>query len=238
MSDSIENVLANEITRIFAEGIHGKMPQILAAANEKLGEADEPNTFTYGIGLSCTIQHKDGAWIPQMNITWSVKHTATMRGNKCSVQREDPLEETPLGEQRELTVVEGENGDGAHVESEAVTTTETPILQAACEQVEQSTEKPNEDVTPQMIEQAMEIIRETQRASLGALVRRMKISNTVGSALMEALEMMQYVGGPPKPGKSREITVDWNQYDIDHGIVKPEPVAEPSSEPTTQEATA
>lgn len=58
-----------------------------------------------------------------------------------------------------------------------------------------------------LVEQAMQIIRETRRASTSALQRRLKIGYTRAARIMDLLEERGIVG-PPRGSEAREILMD------------------------------
>ncbi len=58
-----------------------------------------------------------------------------------------------------------------------------------------------------LVEQAIQIIRETRRASTSALQRRMKIGYTRAARIMDILEERKIVG-PPRGAEAREILMD------------------------------
>jgi S-DNA-T family DNA segregation ATPase FtsK/SpoIIIE len=59
----------------------------------------------------------------------------------------------------------------------------------------------------ELVEQAVQIIRETQRASTSSLQRRLRIGYTRAARIMDILEERGIVG-PPRGSDAREIMVD------------------------------
>ena len=70
----------------------------------------------------------------------------------------------------------------------------------------QDTYKP-QPVTDEHIEKALEIIHDTKRASITALKRRMDVSMTLASRIMDVLEERNIVG-PARGSQPREILVE------------------------------
>jgi S-DNA-T family DNA segregation ATPase FtsK/SpoIIIE len=64
-----------------------------------------------------------------------------------------------------------------------------------------------EDDDDQLIEMAVQIIRETQRASTSSLQRRLRIGYTRAARIMDVLEQRGIVG-PARGSDPREILVD------------------------------
>jgi len=58
-----------------------------------------------------------------------------------------------------------------------------------------------------LLEQAVTIIRETQRASTSSLQRRLRIGYTRAARLMDVLEERGIIG-PPRGSDPREILID------------------------------
>jgi len=91
---------------------------------------------------------------------------------------------------------------------------------------------PDTDQSDELIEQAVEIIRETQRASTSSLQRRLRIGYTRAARLMDVLEEKGIVG-PPRGSDPREIMID---LDLEHGVPGAEEDAEEEEEEETEES--
>jgi S-DNA-T family DNA segregation ATPase FtsK/SpoIIIE len=72
---------------------------------------------------------------------------------------------------------------------------------------EEMMEKGGGDADDDLVEQAMQIIRETRRASTSALQRRLKIGYTRAARIMDLLETRGIVG-PTRGSEAREILMD------------------------------
>jgi DNA segregation ATPase FtsK/SpoIIIE, S-DNA-T family len=72
----------------------------------------------------------------------------------------------------------------------------------------------------ELVEQAMEIIRETRRASTSSLQRRMRIGYTRAARIIDILEERGIVG-PPCGAGPREILIDLD-VEMDNGDYAPE----------------
>jgi S-DNA-T family DNA segregation ATPase FtsK/SpoIIIE len=77
---------------------------------------------------------------------------------------------------------------------------------------------PEEDDDEELLAQAVEIIRQTQRASTSSLQRRLRIGYTRAARLMDSLEERGIIG-PPSGSEPREILID-----LDGEIPENEPV--------------
>jgi len=75
-------------------------------------------------------------------------------------------------------------------------------------------------ITEEMIMQAVGVFRDTRRASLSALQRRMSINATVSTAIMETLQERGVVG-PTKGEEPREILIDLDVPGAGSAPVKP-----------------
>ena len=75
-------------------------------------------------------------------------------------------------------------------------------------------------ITEEMIMQAVGVFRDTRRASLSALQRRMSINATVSTAIMEILQERGVVG-PTKGEEPREILIDLDVPGAGSAPVKP-----------------
>jgi DNA segregation ATPase FtsK/SpoIIIE-like protein len=72
---------------------------------------------------------------------------------------------------------------------------------------EEMMEKGGGDADDDLVEQSMQIIRETRRASTSALQRRLKIGYTRAARIMDLLESRGIVG-PTRGSEAREILMD------------------------------
>ena len=70
-------------------------------------------------------------------------------------------------------------------------------------------------VTEEQIAAAIQVIKETKRASTSAMQRRLKIGYTLADKVMQALDDRKVIG-PPNGSKPREILID-----IDGGMTEP-----------------
>ena len=66
---------------------------------------------------------------------------------------------------------------------------------------------PDSDQDDELLEQALEIIRQTRRASTSSLQRRLRIGYTRAARMMDLLEEKGIVG-PPVDSGPREILID------------------------------
>jgi S-DNA-T family DNA segregation ATPase FtsK/SpoIIIE len=112
-----------------------------------------------------------------------------------------------------------------HVKEQAQPSYETAI-QEKMKSSKASSGAGEMDESDELIEQAVEIIRETQRASTSSLQRRLRIGYTRAARLMDILEAKGIVG-PPRGSDPREILID-----LDLGM----PGAEDEEEEEDEEA--
>ena len=76
----------------------------------------------------------------------------------------------------------------------------------------------DDGVDSELLEQSIQIIRETKRASTSSLQRRLRIGYTRAARIMDILEERGIVG-PPRGSDPREILID---LDVDMGDASPE----------------
>jgi DNA segregation ATPase FtsK/SpoIIIE, S-DNA-T family len=93
------------------------------------------------------------------------------------------------------------------------------------------TEAPGEsdEADDGLIEMAIQIIKETRRASTSSLQRRLRIGYTRAARIMDLLEQRGLVG-PPRGSDPREILIDLDG-EIPHNPPAPPPPAEDEEEP-------
>ncbi len=82
-----------------------------------------------------------------------------------------------------------------------------PVATATLPSFEEMMESGGGDADEDLVEQSMQIIRETRRASTSALQRRLKIGYTRAARIMDLLENRGLVG-PPRGSEAREILMD------------------------------
>jgi len=80
-------------------------------------------------------------------------------------------------------------------------------IKAKLEQKGTSPELGGDDEDDELLEQAVSIIRETQRASTSSLQRRLRIGYTRAARVMDILENKGVIG-PPRGSEPREILID------------------------------
>ena len=71
----------------------------------------------------------------------------------------------------------------------------------------QKPDLPEQDEDDELVTQAIEVIRQTRRASTSSLQRRLRIGYNRAARLMDQLEE-QGVIGPPQGSEPREILID------------------------------
>jgi S-DNA-T family DNA segregation ATPase FtsK/SpoIIIE len=77
----------------------------------------------------------------------------------------------------------------------------------------------DDEEDPELLERAVEIIRQTKRASTSSLQRRLRIGYTRAARVMDVLEERGIIG-PPRGSEPREILIDLD------GEIPDNPVAE------------
>jgi S-DNA-T family DNA segregation ATPase FtsK/SpoIIIE len=82
-------------------------------------------------------------------------------------------------------------------------------------------EEESDEADEEMLQQAVQIIRETHRASTSSLQRRLRIGYTRAARIMDLLEERGVVG-PPRGSDPREILIDFDAEGPDNGSNSPE----------------
>jgi len=77
--------------------------------------------------------------------------------------------------------------------------------------------EPEEDEDGGLVEQAISIVKETQRASASLLQRRLRIGYPRAARLLDQLEEMGVVGSSQGGGRERDVLVGEDEEDTDQG---------------------
>ena len=86
-----------------------------------------------------------------------------------------------------------------------------------------------DDADEELIQQSIQVIRDTRRASTSSLQRRLRIGYTRAARVMDILEERGIVG-PPRGADPREILIDLDA-EMPNNVASEEPPAAPEGEP-------